>query len=53
MKQKHMDEDVMKLQELFWQFSRAEISLAELQQRVKEIAGKQLKLPEKMAEATR
>ena len=37
-------EDVMELRRLFWRFSRGEITLLEMQQRVNEIAGKQLTL---------
>jgi len=42
MKSKLTDEDVMEMRRLFWRFSRGEITQAEMQQRVNEIADRQL-----------
>ena len=54
MKQKLLDEDVLRMCELFWMRFKDELTQAELESRVNEIAGKQITLPlEEFAEALR
>lgn len=45
MKQKLLDEDVLRMRELFWMRFNDELTQAELESRVNEIAGRQLRLP--------
>jgi len=47
MKQKLPDDDIDRMRRLFWMKYRGEITQAELESRVSQIADRQMKLPEK------
>lgn len=55
MKERMINEDIMQMRKLFWFKLEGEITQAELERRVDEIIGRQLKIPEEkeLAEAVK